>query len=354
MRRKFLATICFILLASPLFLAIPLSTALQETDSPQPIIRLAPALDEPQLSPQYSPKPVVDFDQATNLTDGVNVIIICVYFNDLNNELAIEEVEEFVDQMDQYYREASYGQTWLNAEVIGWYLLDHSLSYYGRDGRMVDDTNYDGAIDSWKVLRDAVEVADPDVDFANYDKLMVLHAGFGQESSGNTNDIWSVAYIGSLWVRTKDQKSFYGGAIVPEMEDRGASALGVACHELAHLIGLPDLYSTKGLRYVGRWGLMDRGLWNGDPAGSSPAHPCAWSSLHLQWTSEDKIHTATLGSKTDTIVAPSGSDAPDGQVQLVKIPLSSDGKEYHLIEVRSHIGFDTALPGEGVIVYTVN
>jgi M6 family metalloprotease-like protein len=219
---------------------------------------------------------------------------------------------------------------------------------------MVDDTNYDGAIDSWKVLRDAVEVADPDVDFANFDKLIVLHAGFGQESSGNTNDIWSVAYIGSLWVRTEDKKSFYGGAIVPEMEDRGASALGVACHELAHLIGLPDLYSTKGLRYVGRWGLMDRGLWNGDPAGSSPAHPCAWSSLHLQWTSEDKIHTATLGSKTDTIVAPSGSDAPDGQVQLVKIPLSSDGKEYHLIEVRSHIGFDAALPGEGVIIYTVN
>ena len=321
----------------------------------EPVVWYAPPLNGGGVSPRFAPEPIGEANTSPGGgVGGIKVIFIAVYFRDLNYTLDISGVRSLVDRMDSYYREASHGRAWLDADVAGWYRLDKPLSYYGRDGQMVDDPNFDGSIDSWWLLRDAVDAADPYVNFTRYDKLVVVHAGYGQESSKNSNDIWSVAYIGGVWTRTRDGKSFYGGSIVPEMEAQGASPLGVACHELAHLLGLPDLYGRNGESYVGRWGLMDRGLWNGDPPGSSPAYPTAWSRIKLEWIPEDKIYTATIGVKTDVALSPAEEEPGEGQFQLIKVPLSSDGKKYYLIEARTHIGFDSALPGEGVIIYAVN
>ncbi|MEM2122830.1 MAG: M6 family metalloprotease domain-containing protein [Candidatus Bathyarchaeia archaeon] len=321
----------------------------------EPIVWYSPPLNGGGVSPRFAPEPIGEAETSPGgAIGGIKVVFIAVYFRDLNHTLSISEVRSFVDRMDSYYREASHGQAWLDADIVGWYRLDKSLSYYGRDGRMVDDPNFDGSIDSWWLLRDAVAAADPYVNFTRYDKLVVIHAGYGQESSKNPNDIWSVAYIGGVWTKTRDGNSFYGGALVPEMEAQGASSLGVACHELAHLIGLLDLYGRNGESYVGRWGLMDRGLWNGDPPGSSPAHPDAWSRIRLEWIPQDRVYTATIGVKTDVPLSPAEAEPGEGQFQLVKVPISSDGKRYYLIEARSRIGFDSALPGEGVIVYAVN
>ncbi|NIQ32957.1 MAG: hypothetical protein GTN80_04860, partial [Nitrososphaeria archaeon] len=164
----------------------------------------------------------------------------------------------------------------------------------------------------------------------------------GQESSRESNDIWSVAYIGGVTIRTNDRSSFRGGAIVPETEARGATPFGVAVHELSHLLGALDLYSRSGESYVGKWGLMDRGLWNGDPPGSSPSHLSAWSRLtKLEWIPDGDIYTATIGVKTNVTLAPAESIPGDGQTQLIKVPLSSDGKEYYLLEARTRIGYDS-------------
>ncbi|MGC8961873.1 MAG: M6 family metalloprotease domain-containing protein, partial [Candidatus Bathyarchaeia archaeon] len=321
----------------------------------EPIVWYAPPLNGGGVSPRFAPEPIGEAETTPEgAIGGVKVVFIAVCFRDLNYSLSISEVRSFVDKMDRYYREVSHGQAWLDADIVGWYRLDKSLSYYGRDGQMVDDPNFDGSIDSWWLLRDAVAVADPYVNFTRYDKLVVIHAGYGQESSKNPNDIWSVAYIGGVWTRTRDGNSFYGGAIVPETEAQGASPLGVACHELGHLLGLLDLYGRNGESYVGRWSLMDRGLWNGDPPGSTPAYPDAWSRIRLEWIPQDKIYTATIGVKTDVSLSPAEVEPGGGEYQLVKVPLSSDGKKYYLIEARSRVGFDSALPGEGVIVYAVN
>ncbi|MBS7645973.1 M6 family metalloprotease domain-containing protein [Candidatus Bathyarchaeota archaeon] len=347
-----------LLLALPsAFAAAAASTiwGIEGSNSFEPIVWYAPPLNGGGVPPRFAPEPIGEAETTPEgAVGGIKVVFIAVYFRDLNHTLSISEVRSFVDRMDSYYREVSHGRAWLEADVVGWYRLDKSLSYYGRDGRMVDDPNFDGSIDSWWLLRDAVAVADPYVNFSRYDKLVVIHAGYGQESSKNSNDIWSVAYIGGVWTKTRDGNSFYGGALVPEMEAQGASPLGVACHELAHLIGLLDLYGRNGESYVGRWSLMDRGLWNGDPPGSSPAHPDAWSRIRLEWIPNDKIYMATIGVKTDVALSPAEAEPGEGEYQLVKVPLSSDGKKYYLIEARSRIGFDSALPGEGVVIYAVD
>ncbi len=283
----------------------------------------------------------------------ISVIVILVEFDNLAHTVSREEIHDtYVAKLNDYYREASYGQVWIAGTTIGWYNLNHTLSYYGRDGRMVDDPNNDGGIDSWWLIRDAIAAADPDVDFRDYDQIIVAHAGYGQESSGSSNDIWSVAYWGT-WFRTEDTKSFRGGAIVPEMEDQGASPFGVFAHEFGHLLGLVDHYGQGGAKnWIGRWGVMDKGLWNGDPFGSSPAQPTSWDRIKLGWIPPSKIAQPNASMKMEITLSALEVEASLGSYQVIKIPISAS--RYYLVEARMQIGYDGGLPDEGVIVYSVD
>ncbi len=62
------------------------------------------------------------------------------------------------ESLDDYWREASYGQTWASGDVFGWFALDREPS--------CDST---GA-----VLEDAIQAADATVDFQNYQRIFVL------------------------------------------------------------------------------------------------------------------------------------------------------------------------------------
>ncbi|MFQ6060889.1 MAG: immune inhibitor A domain-containing protein, partial [Thermoplasmata archaeon] len=96
-----------------------------------------------------------------------------------------------------YYREASYNQLRISGDVAPtWYKSSKPIKEYGKDSAGgVDD--FFGPI--YRLVVEAVQLADPDVDFSNYDEdgdglvdhLIVIHAGEGQESSLDTNSIWS-------------------------------------------------------------------------------------------------------------------------------------------------------------------
>jgi M6 family metalloprotease-like protein len=289
---------------------------------------LAPPLVKPSQAPELSPT-VVSATREGKAAGPISVIALLVEFKNLNHTLSREEVKDkVISKVSEYYREASNGLAWVVGDVAGWYKLSQTVSYYGRDGRMVDDPNFDGVIDSWWLIRDAVAAADPDVDFAQYDYVVVVHAGYGQESSRVSDDLWSVAYWGGVWVKTNDGKSVYGGVIAPELEDRGADPFGVYCHELAHLVGLPDLYGEGGAKnWVDRWSLMDRGLWNGDPPGSSPAHPDAWSKLKLAWASGSQVAQVNASLKMNLTLTTTGSQ--EGEYRVMKVPV--DQYRYYLV-----------------------
>jgi M6 family metalloprotease-like protein len=210
----------------------------------------------------------------------------------------------------------------------------------------IDDTNGDTGIDSYFLVFDAIALVDKDVDFSQYSYLMVLHAGYGQESSGNSSDIWSVAYIRGVDARTAE-RTYSQFAIIPELEARGAVSLGVWCHEFAHLLGLPDLYGRdeKTNPNVGLWDLMARGSWGGDPPGSSPSHLCAWSKIKLGWIDENAIQIVEQGSKAESLL---GSE--NASTMAIKIPTS---KTYYLLEYREGKGFDVFLPS-GILILFVD
>ena len=59
--------------------------------------------------------------------------------------------------------------------------------------------------------------------------------------------------------------------------------IGTFCHELGHVLGLPDLYDTSenSAAGIGVWGLMGAGNWQRQ---TSPAYMSAWSRYRLGFT----------------------------------------------------------------------
>jgi M6 family metalloprotease-like protein len=285
----------------------------------------------------------------------LRVLAIAVTFSNVNSSLSIKDLQKaFFVQVNEYYKEISYAAVSLQGDVFGWYRLDRPQEYYGRDCQNVDDSDCGGQPMSWHLAEDAVQAAERDVNFDNYDYFMFVHSGAGQETSADKNAVWSVAYLGGIWIRTKE-RSIGKFAIVPETEAKGAAVTGVYTHELGHLLGLPDLYdSTTGRPRVGVWSLMDKGLWNGDPPGSSPAHMEAWSMIKLSWISVDllaNVRDGTLANLTLQAI-----EVSSRELHAIMIPVSqaSPPTQYYLVEVRQRIGFDQALPSAGVLITYVD
>lgn len=263
--------------------------------------------------------------------------------------------------MYDYYQEVSDNQLSITGTTgTRWYKSAQTMRYYGADGVEVDGLN--GSIAN--LVIEAVQLADSDIDFAQYDSdgdnivdhLVIIHAGYGQENTETTNNIWS--HRGAFTVvengvedkkgyLTKDNVHVQSYTMVSEY-----SAMGVFAHEFGHDLGLPDLYNTQstigGVSVVGDWDLMDGGAWLGpNKNGTVPAHLSVWSKMKLGW-----ITPLELTRKTSGV-----SVAPQGTNSAYKIPLAVANdplREYFLLEYRIRDGFDRYLPGDGLLIWHID
>ncbi len=276
------------------------------------------------------------------------MLVIAVEFLDQNHTLTIEQITEHtITRLNDYFGRVSYNAASITGKVVGWVRLPFRMSRYGTDnGPFIDDQDGDSYPDSWQLLKDAAPIVAGEVDLTAYQHVLVLHAGFGQESSRVPSDIWSVTYL--HWTVVTKERTFETFAIVPEFEARGLGTLGVNAHEFGHLLGLPDLYSTT-VEQVGPWDLMARGAWNGNPAGSSPAEMLAWDRIFLGWISGSRILNVTKNNRVNATV--DAIELPSSSLQAVRVQASTgDTKHYYLVEVRQKIGYDAALPSSGVLI----
>lgn len=276
-------------------------------------------------------------------------VVILVDFDDNESEYEVSHFEEFLFSKEtyvtgsfrDYYLENSYGKLDVTGSIVGWYRMPHPYSYYANHhyGFGAYPQNAQGMVE------DAVELADPDVDFAQFDNnhdglvdmLIVVHAG--PEGAGNRNGIWShVGGTGKYLL--VDGVRVYIYAVVPEL-----AGIGVYCHEFGHLLGLPDLYDTDySSSGVGAWTLMASGAHLN--YGRTPAHLDAWSKIRLGWIKPVVVD----GNLT-------GAELPAVEDEPVVYKLWRDGqpeKEYFLVENRQQKGFDSHLPGSGLLIYHVD
>ncbi|MBD2682911.1 MULTISPECIES: M6 family metalloprotease domain-containing protein [Nostoc] len=248
--------------------------------------------------------------------------------------------------LKDFYWEASYHKLTVTGEVSGqggatngWYRAPRPYSYY---------TNNDFGTgfypqNSQKLVEDLVDLADPFVNFANYDNdgdgivdaLFIVHAGSGAEVTGDKNNIWSHKW--EISPKTVDGVKVQSYSIEPE-----DGKIGVFCHELGHVFGLPDLYDTDySSSGTGDWDLMAAGSWNN--GGQTPAHPTAYCKVKLGWVKPVTI----FNSQQNVTIKPYATN--DGQIY--KLPIKEiNSKEYFLLSNRQKKGFDGYLLGEGLII----
>ena len=266
--------------------------------------------------------------------------------------------------MNDYYLEASFGKFGVGGQIIGWQTADNTYaSYANTDGSQDPNT-------ARVMIQDMIAQLDATVDFSDYDSdndgfvdgLFFVHAGAGQEESGNPGDIWSHSWNFSSGLPTNDGVSIGRYSVEPEeFSDGSQITVGVFAHEYGHMIGLPDLYDTDySSAGIGQWGLMSGGSWThrpGDQPGSSPATMTAWSKIQLGWITPIELTADAAG-----LVLPPATTSP---VAFRFYQAGDAGtNEYYLVENRRRVGFDEGLLGrqidlglpdpEGMIIYHVN
>ena len=201
---------------------------------------------------------------------------------------------------------------------------------------------------------DALAAADPDIDFSQYDTVVLIHAGAGQETDANDDSpeqIYS-AYLGlddfteavedsvlaQPWLETDDHPEGEGVdhvLVLPECEyqDPGPGgsglygSLGLYCFELGLRLGMLSLFDFTGndSQGIGQFGLMGFGLWTA--GGLLPPQPCAFNKVLMGWLEPYRVEPAHGEEWT---LYP--SEFPADPQTCARIDLT--GSEYFLIEYR--------------------
>lgn len=319
---------------------------------------LSPTLYAPTIIPPKIPStttPTIGHAPVIFPVSGIKrVLVIAVAFSDVPPTLSIDQVRKlWSTTVDAYYHEISYGKVTLQSDVYGWYKLPYPLEHYGRNCRYINDVDCSGVNQSWHLAVDAVPLL-KNVTFANYDYFVFIHSGRGQETSGVDYDVWSISYFGASI--TTNSKTITGFSIVPELEAPPYVPYGDWCVELAHQLGVPDLFNSSygpyfGATTLGMWELMDKGSWNGE--GWKPAHMTAWPKIQLGFIDGSTLAIVQPGQSSTYTIDP--TEIPSNNTHAVKIFLNNTNQnEYYLAEVRALIGFDSVLPSTGVLITYVD
>ena len=282
------------------------------------------------------------------LSGGFRVLVILVEFADQPATVTPQEIEELLFgyaglSMRDYFLEVSGGMFMLEGTVVGWVTAAGTRADYGAD--------LPGGADTAPLLlaEEAVLLADPLVDFSLFDNnsdgevdgLLIVHSGLGEET-GDPDDIWSHSAWLDVAVDGVRVRHYGMGPELQRDDVVHTATIGVYCHELAHNLGLPDLYDTTlQSAGIGPYGLMGTGAWGRRDAypGDGPVHPCAWSRIFMGWAT---VRELTEGSWV----------AYPGEVYRTTQNCASG--EAFLLENRQQAFFDTGLPGSGILIWHVD
>lgn len=283
------------------------------------------------------------------------MLVILVEFPDCKFQHTVDDFNMLMNQLNytedgrqgsvrDYYKENSFGKLDLVTDVVGVYRLSRNYSYYG-------GATSSGDANPRAMALEAVTMANADVNFADYDAdddgvvdgVHIIYAGPGEEAGGGANRIWAHSWT----VPAKfDGVSLNKYSCSPEIRGEGGSKMthiGVICHEIGHVLGCMDFYDTNygtGGQYPGTgfWDLMASGNWNGD--GACPAHFNPYVKIYdFGWAE------AKNGNIADSFTLNAKSE--DGFVRID----TKTSDEYFLLECRAKSGFDTFIPGHGLMVY---
>ena len=162
---------------------------------------------------------------------------------------------------------------------------------------------------SGKVVQEALQAADPYIDYSRYDlnnngvlmsdelHIIAVFAGYERSYTSRKPSVW--AHHGQLGGIELDGVRYVGYHTVQgEMHGDHIATIGVFCHELGHDLGLRDLYDIDGSSSgVGIHSLMGSGNWGdmtGEFPGTTPVHLDPWSKSFLGFVNPQVITSSGI------------------------------------------------------------
>ena len=205
-----------------------------------------------------------------------------------------------------------------------------------------------------------------DIDWSQYDwyhdgevsQLLIVYSGKGSKYGGFGPDItiwphqWWLSFHENLETAddadrcepvsfTYQAKSYFVDryCAVQEIDYQNFYGnMGTLCHEYSHCLGFPDFYASGAV--VGKWDLMDNGYVGNKPVGYS-----AHERMFMGWNEPVEL-------KMDTVITQMKVLSDSYEAYLIRNDGHAD--EYYIVENRRRKGWDSVLPGDGVVIFHVD
>ena len=278
----------------------------------------------------------------------------------------------------QYFTDQSNGKYIPQFDVVGPIQLPHPMAFYGENAA---DGNDRYVVD---FVIDACKGADSlGVDFSEYDNdnngmvdfVYIIYAGYAESEGAGAATIWPHNWdlISALYFGYTYQKEYFATSAtnykLPEMDgvklnnyacsnelkksNNARTGIGTICHEFSHVLGLPDYYLTTqspvvAQRYTpGAWSLMGYGNYLNN--GNTPPNYSVYDKYYLGWLEPEAL------SKSQSLEIPADGETTymisRNERHVEAGPYRTDTVYY--LENRQQEGWDTYLPGHGLLVWRV-
>lgn len=287
------------------------------------------------------------------------------FFNSMLNEPGFTYSNGANGSARDFYVNSSNGKFQPQFDVIGPVTLPKKYSYYGAN----KGSSTDNPVALEEFVREACTLADPLVDFSQYDhnqdgfidNIYFFYAGKGEADSGDGNAIWphSAYYADIAKEAGVTQKSLKldgievgnytcsneinGTIITPQ-----PAGIGTFVHEFGHVLGLADhydIYYGMATFTPGSFDTMDRASYNNN--GNTPAAFSAYERACLGW-----LDLTVLKNGVDTLnVLPDLNDS--NKAYMVPVGGTND-QEYFIMENRQQKGWDAFIPGHGMLLWHID
>lgn len=301
---------------------------------------------------------------AKHTYDNFHGLVILVEFNDMKfsrddyKEIMNDMInkknytgydnEQFTGSMRDYFYDNSNGKFDPQFDIAGPYTVNYS--------------QYDGSTRSASIMRAAVDSADVDVNFKDYDLdgdgtvdvLYFLFAGYAANFNGNDERLlWPHEHSLIQYNTNKDDvrmgtyscsTELYGWTSSPSSIK--INGIGTMCHEFSHALGLPDFYDTtySNISNPGGWSVMAGG--NSNNYGRNPVG----YSLYERWALGFCDEPETISTVGDYTLPPLFQEQKGYRIN------TPNENEYFLLENRQNNLFkwDSELPASGMLVFRVD
>ncbi|MBO7590219.1 MAG: M6 family metalloprotease domain-containing protein [Prevotella sp.] len=260
-----------------------------------------------------------------------------------------------------YFTDNSEGKFQPQFDVVGPYTVNYS--------------QYDGRNNSSQILVDAINAANPDIDFSQYDGdgdgivdlVFFILAGNGANYGGNDENLWwphrAVIFDEEKYNTGKNPYIYKDGVLLWDYASSTElcgwtqqpstvkiDGIGTICHEFSHVLGLPDFYDAD---YEGSGGQSnDPGDWSLMASGSylNNSNTPIGYSLYERYMAGFIDDIETISQPGNYTLEPLANNQKGYRLN------TPESKEFFVMENRQKNAFkwDAYLPGDGMLVHRVD